>query len=824
MKSKKALLCALCASVVSLPAATTPTDDIVTLSEFEVTGTRSGDDYIATESTSGMRLAEAINNLPFSVDVITAEMVQDFQLYDDDELMSFAAGSTADMDGTNLEGGAYAGRVRGFLPLIVRDGFQYAMPATVSNVLQINIIRGPQSVFYGRAEPGGIVNKVTRKPNWRNSYYLSGTYGSEGHHNALLSATGPIIKGKFYYRAYFNWFSRNGYNGPIDFEESTRYFYGLSFLYKFRPTTSLYASIEYQPSHIIPSGRFSMLFDARTASDLGQLKITRGWQGLGEINTAYADNAYTDTDFYGLSLLFEHRLNNTWSHRTALQTYTKLIDAARWSNASILYLYEPVNDPASTSPTYSHIYSAKDIYTPTAWRNGTFNSYRYNGTFYERTPYYRDSTDNCVALQSEFLATFNASRSSHKLLAAADASYRKLDEKNWLYADNTTSHYRGAPSLGTLKKLTLGPGSSAPYANGTDLGIGVLGNDYYNSSLPSYHDHPEWYYLKQADKTTHLTAGAFVSYRGSYIRNHLNVMAAVRYDYYSDKLTDGLDNTYVKPNPANPIPNAYNSQPGASGSKPTWSAGFTYQIIGQKLLLYASAGTSYRPKATVDHGFNTFVPPQESTSAEFGFKGASSFGGNQFEYLVSLYDMELRNVAILNDSFSLARDGGAYENPEFFTSGKQHSSGVEARLSWRPAINGLVLIGTVGYCDNEVKDAPSDNEFFVNGKPSAGVAKWNASLVTRYKFPGFLRGLTLGLAGTWRDSVVGYYENSLYYGTVIPSQFLLQGFLSYEFKISQHHKHTLALNVKNILDENYYLRSGRPYYGRDLRLTYSINF
>eukprot|EP01036_Dinobryon_divergens_P020603 gene20603-28270_t len=61
----------------SQPAPPRDPADIVSLSAFEVMGAPSND-YIASDSVTGTRVASKLKDLPFQVNVVTAEFMTDF--------------------------------------------------------------------------------------------------------------------------------------------------------------------------------------------------------------------------------------------------------------------------------------------------------------------------------------------------------------------------------------------------------------------------------------------------------------------------------------------------------------------------------------------------------------------------------------------------------------------------------------------------------------------------------------------------------------------------------------------------------------------------
>lgn len=793
-------------------------EEVITLEEFQVSSSSIKDDYIATESTSGTRLSEKISDLPYSIEVITDQVIQDFQIFDDSELARFVGGSTTEP--ASEVGAVYSGTIRGFTPLVIRDGFHLAMPSTPSNTLQTEFIKGPMSVLYGRAEPGGFFNKVTRRPSTKLNNVSSFSYGDDGFRRFAIQSTGPLAKkslgNKLYYLAYFDYVERDGWTGPVDFEKSKQYYMGLSFLYKFRPSTSLYATFEFQPTENTMGGTAYYTFDARRVVSEGGdvLKSSFGSKANGNTNTYHfkGDEDARQSDFYGLNLLFEHRINSKWAHRSSLQTYTKDTDKRFWTGSNVLYLYDPF---MNTDPDYLATNPTKYIYTgSSSLGNGTYNDYKFNGTYSARNAGMHEQLDNCVAIQAELLGTFRRARSTHRVLAAIDGSFRKQDDTQYRHSIGL-----GGPNIpGNIIKIN------------EDMSVADESIDaYYNSKLPTRRSE---YYMSSDNELTSTTLGSFVSYRGSFLRHRLALMTSLRFDYYEDKVDNYHARKYPLPGEGdiNVTREPQKAKSSKDGNKFTYSVGANYKIIGDKLLIYASTSTGFKNQRTIDNGLNQIVPPQQSQSVEFGFKGS---GGNKFGYTISFYDMTLEDVSIYNDEYESSVHSGTGEVPQYNIAGKQTSRGFDGGITFKP-VKDLVFIGTFGYVDSEVKEAGLGDKYFVVGKPSTNVAKWTASLIGRYTFGGVLKGFKTGFTATWNDRYVAAYETEgrpgstevstdANYKREVPSLFKMGAFLSYEIRRGKI-LHAFSLNVHNLLDKEYYNRRGRPFYGRTFRGTYRIHF
>jgi iron complex outermembrane receptor protein len=70
----------------------------------------------------------------------------------------------------------------------------------LANVDRIEVLKGPASILYGRAEPGGIINFVTKQPQNTPSFSAMQRVGSYGFSRTDLDATGPVGSSPLSYR------------------------------------------------------------------------------------------------------------------------------------------------------------------------------------------------------------------------------------------------------------------------------------------------------------------------------------------------------------------------------------------------------------------------------------------------------------------------------------------------------------------------------------------------------------------------------------------------------------------------------------------------
>lgn len=91
--------------------------------------------------------------------------------------------------------------IRGFWPvegsLVLRDQFSQATddlspPAELWNVERVEVLKGLTAFLYGRSEPGGLINLVTKKPLPEPRYLVEFNAGSFDLYRPAFDVTGPI--------------------------------------------------------------------------------------------------------------------------------------------------------------------------------------------------------------------------------------------------------------------------------------------------------------------------------------------------------------------------------------------------------------------------------------------------------------------------------------------------------------------------------------------------------------------------------------------------------------------------------------------------------
>lgn len=362
-------------------------EEVVTLPDFQVAAPPR-DAWIASQAMSGTRTAAPIIELPYQVQVLTQEFIEDFQLVGLTEQLSFfsAYSGVADQADAAIGGTLGGSSVRGFPQTVVRDGFRRAPPPQIGNTAQVEIIKGPISTLYGDASPGGLINYVTKRPTMKPRYSLSVSGGSYDYLRTNLTASGPLYRDKVYFLVVADNYRREG---------ELRYTYARNNDYLatllFKPTDRSSLSVSYEMVRLtgargasIPS----LVLNTTPTTTRPGLSWTGGVvAGLDPrlVELRYSrfgpDERY-HRNYDGLNILLEHAYSSNWKQRIGYQGQWKSFDLNYRTNSNVSAVTGRMNDVRPNR-------RLQDI-------------------------------DGPVALQSDLLGRFTTGRVKHALLFTAD--------------------------------------------------------------------------------------------------------------------------------------------------------------------------------------------------------------------------------------------------------------------------------------------------------------------------------------------------------------------------------------------------------------------
>lgn len=171
------------------------------LDRVEITG-KVVKGYAASSSQAATKSDTPILGTPMAVQVVPRDVIEDRQERTTLEAVKNVSG---------VQSATYQFYdqflIRGFdsgYGTIFRNGLQLRginESVNMAFVDRVEVIKGPASMLYGRIEPGGFVNVVTRKPEAESIYRVEQRFGSWGYLGTTVDATGRVTDdGSLLYR------------------------------------------------------------------------------------------------------------------------------------------------------------------------------------------------------------------------------------------------------------------------------------------------------------------------------------------------------------------------------------------------------------------------------------------------------------------------------------------------------------------------------------------------------------------------------------------------------------------------------------------------
>ena len=236
--------------------------------------------YVSTEGRSASKSDIPLVEMPQSVSVVSRDMIDLLNWTSLNESVRYSAGATGEAFGPDERYDWL--QVRGFDPVQFIDGVQ-APIGSVNNTgtdlygsESVEVLKGPASVLYGQAPPGGIVNMVSRRPQDEFGGELEAQAGEYNMWQIAGDVTGPLtdtVSGRItaLYR---------DRETQVDFLQSKRLFISPAITFHIGDATELTLLANYQKDNLDnQSTGFLPIYGTALPNPLGKVPVGRN---LGE--------------------------------------------------------------------------------------------------------------------------------------------------------------------------------------------------------------------------------------------------------------------------------------------------------------------------------------------------------------------------------------------------------------------------------------------------------------------------------------------------------------------------------------------------------------
>ncbi len=268
-------------------------------------------EFVSTTSETATKTATPLRDVPQSVEIVNRSLLESQTVRSlSDALLNVTAVSLAQGEGRRDQF-----FIRGFNAVGdqfidgVRDDATYYRD--LANIEQIEVVKGPAAVLFGRGSSGGIINRVTKRPNYfgrvGNIETMVGSYGLK---RGSFDFGQPIIKEKLAFR-FIGAYEKSGSFRQYFFQE--RYNIAPSLSWKPTEKTDVLFQFEFlndarRPDRGLPSYR-GVVVDVPIATYYGFPETDR-------VNNRVSSQA----------LRVEHKFNNDWLIRNVFRRINTATD------------------------------------------------------------------------------------------------------------------------------------------------------------------------------------------------------------------------------------------------------------------------------------------------------------------------------------------------------------------------------------------------------------------------------------------------------------------------------------------------------------------
>ena len=184
------------------------------LQEVEIIGRRESS-YKNTTSFSGTKTATAIRDIPQTINYVTKEVILDQGASTVNDVVKNVSGVSqyTTYNDFSIRGFRTTGnRNSGNLLNGMRAQTSLWSASSLANIERVEVIKGPAAALFGNASPGGLINRVTKKPLLERQHTVSVNTGSWGTLKSYGDFTGPLNESKsLLYRLNLGYETTDGY-------------------------------------------------------------------------------------------------------------------------------------------------------------------------------------------------------------------------------------------------------------------------------------------------------------------------------------------------------------------------------------------------------------------------------------------------------------------------------------------------------------------------------------------------------------------------------------------------------------------------------------
>ncbi|WP_407061786.1 TonB-dependent siderophore receptor [Billgrantia zhangzhouensis] len=266
---------------------------------------------------TALKVASPLVETPRPVSLVDREELETRNVQQLDETFRYRAGvlsghygSDNDTDWLQVRGFNHSTYQDGLR--IYREGFYQWLPE-LYGMERVEVFKGPSSILYGEAPPGGLVNVVSKRPTRERQGRVDLQLGNRDHRQIGVDSSGPLTdSGDVRYRLVGTWKERDG---DLDHTNNERYYFAPSLAVDLSEDTTVTLLASLQKDDGVPVNPFKPPYG--TVQDTPHGRIDR------QTNLSQPGYDTNERTQWALGYELEHWFNDAWRFEQNLR-YSEL--------------------------------------------------------------------------------------------------------------------------------------------------------------------------------------------------------------------------------------------------------------------------------------------------------------------------------------------------------------------------------------------------------------------------------------------------------------------------------------------------------------------
>lgn len=268
-------------------------------------------------SDTALKVEAPLVETPRPASVVEQEELKERNVQSLDETFRYRAGVLSGQYGDDNDTDWF--KVRGYDQStyqdglrIYREGFYQWLPETYG-LERVELLKGPASILYGEAPPGGVINAISKRPTDTTQGEIVVQSGTNNHQQYAFDTSGPVA-GRDDVRYRLVGLYRNE-DGDIDGTEDERYYIAPSVEWDISDNTQLTILASFQKDNAVPYNGFKLGYGTVNDTPFGKVDPST--------NYSEPDFDTNEREQSAIGYQLSHRFNDTWTFEQDLR-YSQL--------------------------------------------------------------------------------------------------------------------------------------------------------------------------------------------------------------------------------------------------------------------------------------------------------------------------------------------------------------------------------------------------------------------------------------------------------------------------------------------------------------------